>query len=292
MGNTNPISYGGFQLGIALNAASHTANAAHYLYSATGYYLAPVSTEDKVTCTVEEIRSTRTFSTRIVRVEQNGRLCLVVTADFRSAEQALLEFNTPPSRKYTFWSECKGIEELKDQALKDGTISEEQARVHDFFFGSGLQFWENRPAPEGVMGQNLNGVVKEVKTTQDGLTLSEKTSADWYRVQRKLEKGGGEQMAALGFLSDAALSFLPLVHNGMFLDDGGACSSLDFSLRLFSNSIDLNEWHLVERRALCGSLGLTHTVANIFDAKGQLVAQMSQQSILRRKTVKLEKGKL
>ena len=97
-------------------------------------------------------------------------------------------------------------------------------------------------------------------------------------------------MAALGFLLDAGLSFLPLSHSNLFLDDAGPCSSLDFALRVFADDVDMNQWHLVERRSLCGSLGLTHTIANMFGESGRLVAQMSQQSILRPKPAEQEKG--
>lgn len=54
-------------------------------------------------------------------------------------------------------------------------------------------------------------------------------------------------MAALAFLMDGALAFLPLTHGGMWFDDVGACSTLDFALRVFVPSVDMGEWHLRER---------------------------------------------
>ncbi|CAF9911091.1 MAG: hypothetical protein GOMPHAMPRED_007298 [Gomphillus americanus] len=289
MGNSAPISYGGFQLGVAINAASISVRPDHYLYSVTGYYLGPVSTEQKITCTIEELRNTRTFSTRQVRVTQTGRLCLLLTADFRTSEAALLTYDPLPFRKYSHWSECKPSEERKQEALENGTITTKQAEIYEFFFSSGTQYWDVRPCPEGIFAQNFSGVAKDVQTTQQDAPLSDKTSGEWYRIKSDL-KGREQHMAALGFLLDAGLSFLPLSHSNLFLDDAGPCSSLDFALRVFVDDVDMNQWHLVERRSLCGSLGLTHTIANMFGESGRLVAQMSQQSILRPKPAEQEKG--
>jgi acyl-CoA thioesterase len=89
---------------------------------------------------------------------------------------------------------------------------------------------------------------------------------------------------------DGALSFIPLTHSKMSLHDAGACSSLDFALRIMSNKIDMREWNFKEMKTIHGSDGRTYSEGRLFDRKGKMVAIMNQQSILRPK--KVEKASL
>lgn len=99
----------------------------------------------------------------------------------------------------------------------------------------------------------------------------------------------GENMAALGFNMDGGLSFLPLIHggNGKFLNDVGACSSLDFSMRIFQSSgekIEMDKWKLKERRTIAAAGGRTYSEGRLWDERGTMVASMTQVCILRPKT--------
>ena len=76
---------------------------------------------------------------------------------------------------------------------------------------------------------------------------------------------------------------MPLSHNGMFLDDAGACSTLDFSLRVMVERLDLGKWHLRELRTNAGGGARTFSECDVWDEAGRLVASMSQQCVLRPK---------
>lgn len=91
------------------------------------------------------------------------------------------------------------------------------------------------------MHQNLLGRLKTC-TTQNHLTLTERTTGDYFKTKHKLVSQG-EQVAVVGFLLDGSLSFTPLAHSSMSLEAAGACSSFDFALRIFVNEVDLNEWN-------------------------------------------------
>ena len=82
---------------------------------------------------------------------------------------------------------------------------------------------------------------------------------------------------------DAAISSVPLIHSHKFLDDAAACSSLDFALRIFSNDINLNDWHLREEATVTGAEGRTYTEARLWDRDGNMIASMTQQCIMRPK---------
>jgi acyl-CoA thioesterase len=45
--------------------------------------------------------------------------------------------------------------------------------------------------------------------------------------------------------------------------------------------VDLNEWHLKEMKTINGAEGRTFGEAHLWDLKGNLVASMTQQSIMR-----------
>ena len=80
---------------------------------------------------------------------------------------------------------------------------------------------------------------------------------------------------------DYALSVVPLAFGSMCLDDAGACSSLDFALRVFSNRVDMNEWHLRQMKTSVGAEGRTYSEGLLWDRERRCVASMTQQCILR-----------
>jgi acyl-CoA thioesterase len=164
--------------------------------------------------------------------------------------------------------------------LKSGKVPEKMVDVFKNVFGLMERFWEGRPVPEAIMSQNLYGLAKNLPTTQDHLLLTSKTSAEWCRSKSELVTEA-DQLSALAFYMDGALSFLPLSHKHMFLQDAGACSTLDFALRIFSNKVDLTDWHLKEMKTHNGAEGRTYSEAQLWDKKGNMIASMTQQCVMR-----------
>ncbi|WYZ39717.1 hypothetical protein EsH8_IV_000058 [Colletotrichum jinshuiense] len=286
MGNAANIAYGGCAIGIGIQAACHTVSPKFLLYSTTGNYLGPALTDRKLKCSVRRVRDTRTFATRLVEISQdqdNGqsRLCMIMLADFQVKEEAsLLLYSAPPSRTYSRPEQCLGMKEAADELARKGIVPVKLSKLYMVIFGFSNQFFEDRPTPEGLAANNLYGLAKTVKTHQDGLDLTSKTSADWFRARHPVERLQ-DRYAGLGFILDGALSFIPLTHSGMFLDDAAACSSLDFALRFFTGDINLDKWHLREMKTITGNDGRTYTEARLWDEEGNMVATMNQQSIMR-----------
>lgn len=285
MGNSAPIAYGGYAVGLSIHAACKVAPPGFHLYSALGHYLQPVSTERHITCKPVQLRLTRNFATYRVSVEQKvpsgeTRVCMELLADFHKEEPSLLEYHAVPSQSYSHWEACPSWSRVQEEGLKSGKVSEREAKVFNVMFGLGSSLWDTRPCPEGVASQNLCGVAKRVKTSQDDRKSEDKASADWIKVKHPLQNEG-EQVAGLGFVLDSALSFLPLTHNHMFFDDVGACSSLDFALRIFKPGVRVDEWHLREMKGHRAGFGRSFSESKLWDESGHLVASMTQQSILR-----------
>ncbi|PNS17838.1 hypothetical protein CAC42_15 [Sphaceloma murrayae] len=296
MGNAANIAYGGCALGVACMAAHQDLPENHRLYSMSGNYLGPSACDRNLLCRVQNIRNTRTFTTRLVTVYQkqdNGseRSCLVTLVDFHHVEPAaLMSYSKPPHRTYKHASETLDIYDLRERLLKEGKMTKQQLAIHQKSFGLMGRLFQSRPCEEGIGGQTLNGLIKTIPTTQDHLPLADRTAADWWRCRTALSSRA-DQASALAFAMDGAVSFIPLTLQRMFLDDAGACSSLDFSMRVFSNDFDLTKWVLREWRTISAAVGRTYSESQLWDEKGNMIASMTQASIMR-PPVKKGKSKL
>ncbi|KAF2468524.1 uncharacterized protein BDR25DRAFT_231059 [Lindgomyces ingoldianus] len=289
MGNTANIAYGGFALAVAVKGAYLTLpeSPTYYLYSMLGNYLGPALTDRPLRCSIKNLRQTRTFATRLVEVSQisdnqEERSCLVALADFQVQGEALLTYYAPPSRIYSSHANLPENNVLRAEMVSSGKIPQSLATSFEKSFSVMNRLYETRPCPEGVFAQTLSGMAKSLPTTQDGLPLTSKSTADWVRSRHALTSPE-DQLANLAFIMDGALSFVPLSFAGMWLDDSSACSSLDFALRVFGNSmeIDMREWWLRELKSYVGAEGRTYSEGRLFDEGGRCVASMTQQSILR-----------
>ncbi|CAI4218854.1 unnamed protein product [Parascedosporium putredinis] len=215
-------------------------------------------------CSVRKLRDTRTFATREVIVSQEAkdgtrRPCMSMLLDFQAREKAsMFVFSAPPSRSYSPPEKCKSRTQIAQTLVEEKLVSEELAHLHNIMFGLMNRFFDSRLAPEGISAQNLSGLVSGPPTSH-------------------------AHYSALGFMMDANLSFLPLTHNNLSLQDAAACSSLDFSMRIFTNDLDLTKWHMRELKCVVGQEGRTYSESRLWDEKGNMVANMSQQSIMRPK---------
>ncbi|RSM03788.1 hypothetical protein CEP52_007219 [Fusarium oligoseptatum] len=291
MGNSMPIAYGGCTAGVAVSAACATAPPTMALYSVLGHFHGPASTDRKLHCSVTHTRDTRSFATRRVQVKQQQadgkfRVCMELIADFHVIEPSTLTFTELPNPNWPKPGDdgCENMTEHVKKLVADGTVEKDKADAFLESFSAFETFFDAQYCLDGVAGQNMGGAIKDKITTQDDRHVTDKTSAEWQRARDPLETHA-DNMAALSFLMDGGLSFLPLTHNHLWFDDVTVCSSLDFALRIFVPDLKLNEWHLKERRTFRAGNGRTFAEGKLWDEHGNLVASESQQSILR-----LQKG--
>ncbi|KAI2464237.1 thioesterase-like superfamily-domain-containing protein [Annulohypoxylon bovei var. microspora] len=285
MGNSMPIAYGGCTVAVAVSAACSTVPPSFSPYSIFGHFHGPASTEQKLYCSVEDIRNTRTFATRRVQVKQkqpngNFRTCLELLADFHTPEPLILQYSAPPTATWPKPDDCPSVAGHVEALRVRGEVTLAQVTEFTRAMGAHLDFFETRACLNGVASQNLSGTAKEIITTQENLPISSKTYAEWQRAKNTLQLPT-ENFAALAFLMDGALSFVPLTHNHLWFDDVAACSTLDFALRIFAPSVKMENWHLKERSTSRAGSGRTYSEGRLWDVEGNLVASMTQQSILR-----------
>ncbi len=179
--------------------------------------------------------------------------------------------------------------------LVNGPATTMEVETFLLMFGLILNFFKLRLCRDGVGGQHLGGMANSVRTSQDrdGLAVTEKLATERLRSQKTLPDEA-EDMAALGFVMDGVLRFLPLTHVGesKLLDDVGACSILDFSMRMFQTGekrLEMYKYELKEKGSVAASGGRRYEEARIWDEKGKMVARMTQACILSSKP-KTRKG--
>lgn len=257
MGNTANIALGGCTAAVALMAAHKSVQSKYRLYSALGNYLAPAFTDRHCFCSVKIIRDTDTFTTRQVEVSQildneKSTKVLIVTADFQVPEKdTMLEYSVKPSLPHYSAEALIPLKERRQEMVDRKILSQKVVNMHKVVFGLLSRHIEVRLHPDSVLSQNFFGMAKNIKTTQDNRSLASKVSGEFYKTKDILELQA-ENVAALGFIFDGGMGFIPLGHNHQFIDDARAASSLDFALRIFSNNLDLAKWHLREISTVTG----------------------------------------
>jgi acyl-CoA thioesterase II len=297
IGHLTNIAFGGCTISTGISAAHATLPAPTPLriYTVLGNFLGSTLTDRPLHATVRRIRDTRTFATRFVELSQdqdNGsrRLCLTMLADFHvpeGTEVPGMRFSEQPLHAFVPVDQCPNAAEAYAVLERRGTITKQMVELHKKQMGPMDEFFEQRNVPGGVMSQNLVGWAKGAVTSQDNLPLTSRTSSLWFRNTIPLSTPV-EHAAAMAFNLDGAIAFVPILHSHMGLMDVAACSSLDFAIRLFVGDVDLNEWHVKEMKTVAGGEGRTYSEARIWDQTGRMVANLTQQSILRPK----KEGKL
>lgn len=88
--------YGGQVLGQALSAAERTVDSTRLAHSFHSYFLRPGNPRESIEYRVERTRDGRSFSTRRVRAEQDGRPIFFLAASFQIPESGLEHQDAAP----------------------------------------------------------------------------------------------------------------------------------------------------------------------------------------------------
>jgi acyl-CoA thioesterase II len=279
-------AFGGVTSAMALYAAALTVPSGLHIYSLQGNFLGPAFIDRKLQLSVRRIRDTRTFATRQVEASQvlddgSRRVCLIVIADFMAQEKTVaLQYSEKPKRNWGTPEQGRTLQELSSQYVTEKKITPALKEVGEKSISFAIGCYEMRFCPGAPFGDTLMGGAKHLPTNQDHLTIAEKVSADWIKPWAKLTTEI-EHVTALTCLCDMAMGFIAVAHNKESLGDYGAVSSLEFSLRFFSNKINLNEFHLREMAARVGAEGRSFHETRVYNKEQNLIACMTQQAIIR-----------
>jgi acyl-CoA thioesterase II len=316
MGNTANIGYGGCVLSMVVSAAFQTVETPSRgrmaLYSALGHFLAPTLTDRTVILRVTSLRDTRTFATRQIVASQkhddgSERACISAQLDFIASPtddadvHSFLRYYVPSPQTMHHANLPFFHEQIKDR-VKRGDLSPSVEKAYSTIFKPLDELFDSKVPPASPHSENILGIDKTRKTSQDHLPLTSKTTLDYFRSKSPRPSVTPLSslylpisptclhFATLTFAIDAAISFIPLTLSHHFLPDVAACSSLDFALRFHTDVLDMGKWHLREMRTVAGDYGRTFNEARVWNDEGILVATMNQQSILRPHKVRGETG--
>ncbi|KAL8279305.1 hypothetical protein RQP46_008342 [Phenoliferia psychrophenolica] len=275
------------------------------LYSMIGHFLGPTGKDKAIRMTVDDVRTTRTFATRRVMLAQEQpdgteRSVMAITLDFVvSTGPSFIQFSlTPPVTAHH--SDLPLYVDALDARVASGTMLPVVASTFRTVFDLITRTLDIKIPDDALMGQNVWGIEKWAQTSQVGRLLP-KNPIPSVLTRAKTDLSNppppsddsvpissqSANASLLAFALDSALAFIPLTFSGSFMQDVSACGSLDFSLRVFSDKLDLNQWHMEEMWTISGGLGRTYSEGKLWSEDGKLVASMSQQSVMRPKEAKL-----
>ena len=252
--------YGGQVVGQSLVAATRTVEDNKPCHSLHGYFMRPGDPKIPIIYEVERIRDGRSFATRRVVAIQHGQAIFSMSASFHLREpgfehQLPMPMVPPPEALPS------------EQKIKDMYLDKMPETIQ--------RYWR-RERPIELRPVHLrNFLSPEREEPQQNI---------WIRASGSLPDEPALHQSVLGYASDMTLldtSLLP--HGTSMLDPQMMLASLDHAM-WFHRPLRADEWLLYVHDSPCaiGARGLTRGL--IYNRDGALVATVSQEGLIRRKT--------
>ena len=252
--------YGGQVVGQSLVAATRTVEDTKPCHSLHGYFMRPGDPKIPIIYEVERIRDGRSFATRRVVAIQHGQAIFSMSASFHLREpgfehQLPMPMVPPPEALPS------------EQKIKDMYLDKMPETIQ--------RYWR-RERPIELRPVHLrNFLSPEREEPQQNI---------WIRASGSLPDEPALHQSVLGYASDMTLldtSLLP--HGTSMLDPQMMLASLDHAM-WFHRPLRADEWLLYVHDSPCaiGARGLTRGL--IYNRDGALVATVSQEGLIRRKT--------
>jgi len=251
--------FGGQVCGQAMMAAYQTVEG-RIAHSMHGYFLRPGDHSLPIRYETQILRDGGTFSARRVIAKQHDKEIFTLNASFQKEEQGLShQFDMPETTDpETLLSELeirrrfKHLipEKLRDQFTRDGPI-------------------EIRPV------RPINYTAPDIRSPY---------KQNWFRAVSKLPDDLALHQCILTYASDFGLlgtSMLP--HGVSYAQKGMQVASLDHAI-WFHRPFRIDEWLLYDMDSPSASQGRGLNRGNIYNQKGELVASVCQEALIRKKT--------
>ncbi len=252
--------YGGQVVGQSLVAATRTVEAPFQAHSLHGYFMRPGMPKKPIIYEVERIRDGRSFATRRVVAIQNGAAIFSMSASFHKPEDGLdHQFPMPD------------VPEPEDLPSE----SELKAKFFDHLPENIQNYWKRERPIEMRPVQFRNFLVPKKEKPAQNI---------WIRATGALPDDAGLHKCVLGYASDMTLldtSLLP--HGTSMLDPQMMLASLDHAM-WFHRPFKADEWLLYAHDSPSASSALGFTRGCIYRRDGALVASVSQEGLIRRRT--------
>jgi acyl-CoA thioesterase-2 len=253
--------FGGQVLGQALMAATHTVEGDRVNHSLHGYFMRAGDATKPVLYRVERDMDGRSFNTRRVVAIQNGQPILNLAASFQVQEEGMHHASAMP----------EDMPEPEDLLDEQGLAEKYPDKVPEM-----VKRFLKAERPIEVRPCRL-GPPYDMEPF-DG------ESFRWIKARVPMPDDKALHRAALVYASDMGLLGVALgVHGVGFFSKGMRFASLDHAMWMHDD-FRMDEWLLFGMQSpwTGGGRGLTH--GRIFTRDGRLVATLSQEGMLRRKS--------
>lgn len=250
--------FGGQVLGQALTAASQTIDN-QQVHSLHAYFLREGDVKVPVVFQVDRCRDGRSFSNRRVMAIQHGRPILNMAASFQKEETGYEHQNTMP-----------------DVSLPDD--------LDDKPFLTAQQMQSLTPRMRRLM--TTHGPF-EFRFADDidpfDLKANDPIRRIWFKSRYNIPNDQALHRQLFAFVSDFHLvATATFPHPVSYLDPTLQLASLDHAM-WFHHDLDMNDWHLYDCHSPVASGARGFAQGQVFNLNGQLVANTSQQGLMRQR---------
>jgi len=249
--------YGGQVLGQALSAAERTVDSTRLAHSFHSYFLRPGNPRESIEYRVERTRDGRSFSTRRIRAEQDGRPIFFLAASFQIPESGLEHQDAAP-----------------DVTGPNGLLSfTDLIRKHADLLPEAMSDWAMMDFPIEMRPVKISDPMNPAP--------SDPVQYVWLRVSSDLPDDPALHRYLLAYASDFILLDTALLPHGKSYWQGGLrMASIDHAM-WFHHDIRMDDWLLyaLDSPSASGARGLVH--GQFFDRSGKLVASLMQEGLIR-----------
>ncbi|MEM0992147.1 MAG: acyl-CoA thioesterase II [Bacteroidota bacterium] len=249
--------FGGQVLAQALQAASLTVPEGRLAHSMHGYFILPGDVQKPIIYNVDRIRDGGSFTTRRVVAIQNGKAIFNMSASFQIEEEGfdhqISMPNVPPPEA------VRNVMELR-QAHED--------KLPEF-----LKRTLSMPRPIEFRPVEMPYFINPSK--------GRPFRHIWFKARGKLEEHPANHRVLLAYASDYNLLETALRPHGATWTQLIA-ASLDHAM-WFHRKFSINEWLLYALDSPSASNARGFNRGNIFNQKGQLVASVVQEGLIRQR---------
>jgi acyl-CoA thioesterase II len=253
--------FGGQVMGQALASAQQQVPEHRILHSLHAYFLRSGDESLPIVYRVENMRDGRTYSARRVEAIQKGQPIFYMTCSFKEPEKGLEHQIAMP--------EVSQPEALESQAvLMQPYLDQLPKHAHAFFEADAA--FEMRPV------EPLNLISDGQRSSRQHVWL--RANGTLPTTQRRVHQ------YLLAYISDFNFLLAATRVHGISLVSGKVrMATIDHAM-WFHQLIDLNEWILYEVEHSFSGGGRAFVSGRMFTQQGTLVAQMTQEGMLRLKS--------
>ncbi|KAI6196651.1 hypothetical protein M3Y94_01134300 [Aphelenchoides besseyi] len=269
------IAYGGLLFSQSLQSAQHTVDRTVYApHSMHTFFILNVDPSKSVDYRIQRVRDGRSYCTRVVQAEQEGKIVMSSQVSFCKKEESSIEHQTPmpkvpePESLLSSVDFCR--ENLKKHENGEIQLMPVSQKVMELAIqGRDDDLFEVRPcSPNKYYGLEESNV---------------ESMSFWVKTKCALSDDREEHRFLVAYMTDFSLAS---VANRPHCSRGYIPSmilSLDHSVRFHDDDYRADEWLLYENWSPWAKFGRAFSEGRVYTHDGRLVLSTNQESLSRTK---------